>query len=136
MVPGAAPEGPGGSWALGGRGGTLRSRGFDSSDSVRSSPTQREGTRRSKLACSGLSLTRGVSGAPAASRPEPPREVAVRCRAALGGRGERAPPAGRDAGLAWAAHLLLSWPYLPAGAAEKALFLVQGKFRFVPFPVT
>lgn len=104
---------------------------FDSSDPVLSSSAQREGTRRSKLACPGLIPPCAVSaGCPAASRPVPSRppappgpsargklHSAAGLRWAAAGRG--APPAGSDTGLARAAHLLLAWSNLPAGAAER-----------------
>lgn len=138
LVPGAAPEGPGGSGAPGGRGDTLRSRGFDSSDSVLCSPAQREGTRCSKSACPGLILLRGASGVPGRL---PSRSPAPQGPSAHG----KLPSA---AGLRWTAAgsgATLGWLGLPTCSSpgrtcplelRKGAVPGRGKFQFVPFPVT
>lgn len=63
---------------------------------------------------------------PRSAGTEPPREVAVRCRAALGGRGERSPAGGerRWAGLGCPPAPLLAVP--ARRSCGKALFLVGG----------
>lgn len=138
LVPGAAPEGPGGSGAPGGRGGTLRSRGFDSSDWVLCSPAQREGTRHSKLACPGLILLRAASGVHGRL---PSRSAAPQRPSAHG----KLPSA---AGLRWVAAgsgATLGWLGLPTCSSpgrtcppelRKGALPGRGKFQFVPFPVT
>lgn len=120
--------------APGARGGAGGSRSFDGSDFVLSGPMQREGTRRSKLACPGLvppaRCQRGARPPPVpfprSAGTERPREVAVRCRAALGGRGERSPadPERRWAGLGCPPAPLLAVP--ARRSCGKALFLVGG----------